>query len=716
MSMNCLLKLAPHCVWAALFLGLHTGQAAVPLALDPGAVHELTVTPLADNQYALKTTGADPYVLLKPLPVLSKQDENVVLEFEYFCPDGIEGLEIFYGPPISAAHAFDGGHLVKAEGWMKHAINLPLRSEGRWHPGYRQLRLDFGRKPGIELRMRNLRLRPLEAEERLAKEKMAAERQRKSDQARTVRDYLDKNFPATLTSVTVTSNRIEFQGQCGPGQGSELFLAERRPHQELWGAHLWVPVSTNALNPSGGRITTSVPRYDGTRDRITSHWFLVRAKAGGGFEPVSHGVYATDVSHAAKHALDRKTSESRKGLGGVSMRSVMPELVELGVRHVTVNLWITDLLRPEAGDGPDRFEYLGRKYRVNGNALGHHDALIEHCTKHGMIVSAIILVGFGSEKSLIHPEANRAGHYAMPNLVTEEGAALYEATLALLAERYAQPGDPHGRITNWILHNEVDYGWEWTNMGQQPLEIYLDTYIRSMRLTYYSARRFNPQARVFISLTHRWNTPADETWRTYPPRRMLELLARYSRVEGDFEWGVAYHPYTQSLFRSDPWNDTKTSYDFDTELITMKNIEVLEAYLRQPAMRYLGEQPRGILLSEQGFHTPDYGDASEKLQAAALVYTWHKIRPLKTVEAFHNHRWVDHPDEGGLKLGLRTLPAPDQPDGTRKLAWSIFQALEAENEPAATAFAQKIIGVQSFSDIPYRGVIGDGKSTDRERR
>lgn len=140
-------------------------------------------------------------------------------------------------------------------------------------------------------------------------------------------------------------------------------------------------------------------------------------------------------------------------------------------------------------------------------------------------------------------------------------------------------------------------------------------------------------------------------------------------------------------------------------MITIKNIEVLDAYLQQPRMLYRENIVRGVLLSEQGFHTIDYGKEAQELQAAAFVYTWHKIRPLRSIEAFQNHRWIDHPKEGGLLLGLRTLPDKDHPFGRKKFSWEVFKALDTPEEENATAFAKPIIGVRDFSEIPYRGKI-----------
>jgi hypothetical protein len=73
--------------------------------------------------------------------------------------------------------------------------------------------------------------------------------------------------------------------------------------------------------------------------------------------------------------------------------------------------------------------------------------------------------------------------------------------------------------------------------------LYMDHYLRSMRLVHNVSRRHDPHARVFISLTHHWNTPADPMWKSYSNLDLVNRLAESSRIEGDFAWGLAYHPY-----------------------------------------------------------------------------------------------------------------------------------------------------------------------------
>ncbi len=168
---------------------------------------------------------------------------------------------------------------------------------------------------------------------------------------------------------------------------------------------------------------------------------------------------------------------------------------------------------------------------------------------------------------------------------------------------------------------------------------------------------------------------------------------------------MAYHPYPQGLFDAATWNDKRPTHSFDSPYVTLKNIEVLDAYLRRRALLYGGVTPRTVLLSEQGFHTKDYSAPAQQLQAAALVYTWHKIRQLPTIEAFHHHRWIDASGEGGLLLGLRTLPDANNPFGVPKTAWSVYRDLDTPKETDGSAFAKEIIGVTDFVQIPFRGRI-----------
>ena len=127
-------------------------------------------------------------------------------------------------------------------------------------------------------------------------------------------------------------------------------------------------------------------------------------------------------------------------------------------------------------------------------------------------------------------------------------------------------------------------------------------------------------------------------------------MNRLSKVGGDFDWHVAYHPYPADLFDPRTWLDKTALPNADTPKITFKNLEQLTAYLRRPEMLCHGK-PRRVILSEQGFNTPD-GPDGQTLQAAGYCYGWIKASRLEGIDAFILNRHVDNAEEGGLNLGL----------------------------------------------------------------
>ena len=677
----------------------------IPLKINPASAHEAEIIALEQGAFSVLTTGTDPFITTHLLPEGALPDEAMVFSFEYFSPEGLDHWEVFWGPPMRAGDSAKGGPLPPAELWRPASLNLRTLSAGRWNGQARQLRLDFGSKPGVRLQLRNLHLRGLHAEEIEQDRKTQAARERKARDAAAIRLYLKKEFPARIESVHCKGASLFIEGQVSGGTEGALYLAELQMHEEPWreGPRTYtIPVQSTP----NGTFHAMVERYLDGRDRLFSRWQLVQEENGAEI-PVSHARHATEpVLPFPNIPLKKQERRTKKGMGGVTLNPIAGELEEMGVEHVTINIVLNRFFRPVERLDTLSYAFEGRSYPLDKRAVEDLDKTLSFFSKFAN-VSAILLVALSKNQDepnpLSHPESGPPGIFAMPNLSSSEGVQTYRAALAFLAERYAHGA--HGRITHWILHNEIDQAFTWTNMGEQPMDIIMDHYVRSMRLASLSARQFNPEAKVFISLTHHWTAPGGDSLQHYRPKEMLDRLAEYSRLEGDFEWGVAYHPYPQNLFEPATWKDRGPVPQFDTPYITLKNIEVLDAYLRRPPLLYGGKTPRTVLLSEQGFHTRDASEATQRIQAAALVYAWHKIRPLTTIEAFHHHRWIDAQDEGGLLLGLRTLPTPEKPFGERKSAWHLYRALDTPEEAMASTFARDILGVSDFHEIPFREKI-----------
>jgi hypothetical protein len=386
------------------------------------------------------------------------------------------------------------------------------------------------------------------------------------------------------------------------------------------------------------------------------------------------------------------------------------DIEALGVSAVTINIMLDSYMRTEPGAGRTPYPYCGRTWYTDDAAVANLDDHMLSAAKYNLIVSAIILLNQGKDapegdfrRIVAHPDADPAGIFVMPNFTSAEGVAAYAAAMNFLAERYSRPDGQYGRIHHWILHNEVNSGWVWTNMGDKSPLTYMDAYHKSMRMAQLIAWQYDPYAKVYISLEHHWNSVYAE--HCYRGKELLELLLEFSRAEGDFPWGIAYHPYPEDLRDPRAWEDESAWFSFDTPRITFKNMEVIDAWVKNQETWYNGETRRDLQFTEQGPNSPDYSEKSLTDQAACMAYLWKKLEALDSVSMFHFHNWVDNRHEGGLRIGLRRYPDDEEDPHGRKPVWYVFQALDTPEEEKAIEFAKPVIGISEWSEVNYRGTI-----------
>ena len=329
---------------------------------------------------------------------------------------------------------------------------------------------------------------------------------------------------------------------------------------------------------------------------------------------------------------------------------------------------------------------------------GQLDQIMAECRKRGIVVSAILLnrqsaTGSQATALLKHPE-NDGGNYSMPNLTRADAANVYAAALDYLAKRYSS--DTYGRIHHWIMHNEVDFQKEWTNMGDQPEWRYMDSYVRSMRICHNIAHQYDPNAVVMISLTHCWAKAEGQ----YAPKSMLEDLCKYSAAEGDFLWGIAYHPYPQALTKPEFWkDDTRATYSDDSEYCTFKNLEVVNDWVWNTEHFYKGEKKRILFLSENGTNSPSYSEEDLAKQAAGAAWAWKKVAALPGIDGIQWHNWQDNRGEGGLRIGLRRFPDDTTDPGGCKPAWYVWEAAGTDQEDTVFDPYLSVIGITNWLAI-----------------
>lgn len=395
---------------------------------------------------------------------------------------------------------------------------------------------------------------------------------------------------------------------------------------------------------------------------------------------------------ASRYVDSYPNARSKKGL----QVEDVSDAIALGVKHAALNVNLAQVIVVDATDGPS-WTRDGRTFYFSAEYLQRLDDRIEALSRASAIVHLIILAYESDSKQvneiLLHPAydtaaPNRLGAF---NAETAEGRAWLSATMEFLAERWSRPDRRYGRVAGYIVGNEVNSHWWWSNRGRATMREFADDYLDVVRLMHTAIRSQSSWARVYVSLEHHWSIryPAGDAMQSFPAKDFIDYFTAQARAGGDFDWHVAFHPYPENLFDPRFWNDSTAVPREDTPRITFKNLEVLTKYLQREELLYEGA-PRRIILSEQGFHTPD-GSDGELVQAAAYCLAYKQIEHMEGIDAFILHRHVDNLHEGGLRLGLRTSDQADPPRRAKAI-YECFRLADTPEWKGAFEFALPIVG------------------------
>jgi hypothetical protein len=390
----------------------------------------------------------------------------------------------------------------------------------------------------------------------------------------------------------------------------------------------------------------------------------------------------------------------------VSIKGLQVQMVDdalaPGIKQAALNVSLTSLI--DLDGKPDSLLYHmdGRDYRFHRGAI--ESIAVKPLSDAGVRVYLIVLATTTSESRLsrlMRPaEAKEAPNGITGfNVSNPEGACYFQACLGILAERFSRPDQRFGHVVGYIIGNEVNSHAEWYNIGPAPMAKVAREYLRAIRLAHSTVRRHSPDARVYVSLEHHWTAQGNrDPLRACPGRALLDEMNRLSKTERDFDWHVAFHPYPANLFDPRTWRDKEARPNADTPKITFKNLEQLTAYLRRPEMLCHGKLRR-VILSEEGFHTPN-GPDGQTLQAAGYCYAWIKASRLDGIDAFILNRHVDHAQEGGLRLGLwtRRKDSIATPESKKKM-YDVFRLADTPEWENAFRFALPVIGMHSWDDV-----------------
>lgn len=516
-------------------------------------------------------------------------------------------------------------------------------------------------------------------------------------------------FAHILTCGIEGGNQIAIRGQM-EGTWSDpafydnyLYLFELQPYEDEIGDR----TDYLAWITKGDALSFDVPLNLGTaEDRLYSK-FVVAVFDGQKYTKVSNTAYVTNPEAVAKHTDLYKNAQTKKGLLIENTDSMVADAFELGVNHVIVNIPFHHIL----GEGIN-YEYDGKTYSFNKALMEQYDSTIRKMSEKSMTVTAVILNGWNdSTPQLVYPGVtkqpeNQVFYYGF-NASTQEGYETIKAIASFLADRYSSLRSPYGKVSNWIIGNEIN-NQQWNYMGDMPIDQYVHEYERAFRVFYTAIKSTNQNDRLYFSTDYNWNHDANGK-NKYNAKDIIDRFADMTGAGGPMDWGLAYHPYSIPMTEPEFWDDDQTgliTYDAGSPVVNLKNLSVLTDYMQNGNMRNPKGEVRHIILSEQGFTSKSLtrGENND-LQAAAIAYAYYIADSNPYIDAFIMSRQVDAPLEvnSSLMFGLWhcDMTRPNEIIPTmRKKAWSVYKNIDNRKTTLEnTEFAKEIIGIQKWSDV-----------------
>ena len=389
---------------------------------------------------------------------------------------------------------------------------------------------------------------------------------------------------------------------------------------------------------------------------------------------------------------------SKKGIQGTSAYTE-----DLGVQHVLLNVDMADLISTTEKSGYVPYTYKGKTYYF-GDLIALKDTIYylhgwgsngenPYGANHARNVTLVLLMSWKDELSyLIHPSARKKGaapYYAL-NMQDTAARDTFEALFRYMGEWL---GQYKTRVSNWTLGNEVNSCKEWNYSGNMSLNQCVENYAKAFQLLYKGVKRTATSSRVFISLDHCWTASVAG----HSGKSFLDQFAAYmAQTAPDMQWNVNYHPYSDPLGKAEFWNNTSSTSDSsNSKYISMRNINVLTDYLSQLESRY-GKASGSIrvILGEFGYSANAGNTSQEQHQAAALGYGYYIAMANSRIDSYIIRAYQDAPEEGKLKLGLRTK------NDVAKESYQVYKYLDTSESETYMNKYLSIVGLNNWSQIP----------------
>ena len=506
------------------------------------------------------------------------------------------------------------------------------------------------------------------------------------------KDVPQETVPETLEDGTVVPPETEV-----PDDGY-YYLFELQPYETGIGSR----TDYAAWCDKTEKLKFSLPFSGGDSDPRLYSRFVVALKIGDTYQAISAPIYVTNPGDVASFTEEYPEAMSKKGL--LIELDMLGDAMELGVKHTTINIPYHHII-----GGNLKYHYNGKDYYFNEELIASYDKMISSFSNKGIIVTAILLNGWNDA----HPELHEAGlaksssaFYYGFNVSTPEGYETTRALFSFMAERYSGADYKHGRVSNWIVGNEVNNNKNWNYVGPMDLASYTKLYEKNFRVAYTAIKSRSKNARVFFSTDYEWKK--QNTNLQYAAKDFIDLFNAGISAEGNIEWGLAYHQYPYPMTEPEFWDDDQTGMvneTFESPVINFKNLHVLTDYFQQAHMRTAGGQVRHIILSEEGFTSDSISRGKVyDIQAAAFAYAYYLVDNNPYIDAFILNRQVDAITEveTSCAFGLWTvdMSRPDKVIAVMpKNIYQVFKHIDTRKSLRYSEFAKSIVGISDWSEV-----------------
>lgn len=429
------------------------------------------------------------------------------------------------------------------------------------------------------------------------------------------------------------------------------------------------------------------------RDAYLYERFIPAVKMDDNYVQVGRSVYLSNPEALAENQEPYPETGSKKGLLLDPTMLGTPELTDLGVKHAIYNIPLSHIM----GETADQtfptitYTYKGRNYTFNGAAVNGYDGLFTYLSDMGMTATAVVLNDWNEAyPELIHPDARNqesGAYYYMFNASEEEGARTLEAVAGFLSERYSS--GKHGMVHSWVIANEINQNRVWNYMNTRDVFYYAEEFEKSFRIFYQAVKSHCAQGRVYFSIDHAWNSNGGDNSAFFNGRDVLECFNEVALAHGNYDWGIAIHPYPEPLTRVNYWSQ---EYDKtrDAPHLSIMNLNVLTDMLSEEAYLDKEGEVRSITITELGFSS----GSGERLQAAAFAYCYYIVEDNPYVDAFLMNRQTDAPEEvmAGLSFGVYKY------DHSGKYIKDVFRYIDTDRAGEYTDFMLNILGADSLEE------------------